>query len=107
MPILTGADYQRDIRLLKQSDKSPVDLTGFALQLCIKAQRGDAQALLVLTLGSGLTVADPTTGTITLAMTAAQTTAIGVGSRVWGLYRTDGDRRVAIATGQMRVQQGI
>jgi hypothetical protein len=55
MPILTGSDYQRDIRVLRQADKSPIDLTGFDLQMCIKAQRGDAQALLVLSLGNGLT----------------------------------------------------
>lgn len=107
MPILTGSDYQRDILLLKKSDKSPLDLTGFDLQLCVKAQRGDALALLTLALGNGLTVANPASGTITLALTAAQTTAIGPGVRVWGLYRTDGGHRLALATGQMRVLQGV
>jgi hypothetical protein len=33
--------------------------------------------------------------------------AIGAGDRVWGLYRTDGGRRLALATGKMRVQQGV
>jgi hypothetical protein len=33
--------------------------------------------------------------------------AIGAGDRVWGLYRTDGGRRLALATGKMRVLQGV
>lgn len=107
MSILTGSDYQRDIRLQRRSDKAPIDLTGFDLQMCVKVRRGDAQALLTLAVGSGLTIAAPASGVITLALTAAQTTAIGAGDRVWGLYRTDGGRRLALATGTMRVLQGV
>jgi hypothetical protein len=107
MPILTGSDYAREIRLQRRSDKSPVSLAGFDLQLCVKAQRGDAQALLVLSIGNGLTVTDAAAGKVTLELTAAQTTAIGAGDRVWGLYRTDAGKRLALATGRMRVLQGV
>jgi hypothetical protein len=107
MPIMTGCDYQRDIRLQRQSNKAPVDLTGFDLELCVKAQRGDGQALLVLALGDGLAIADPTAGVVTLDMSCDHTDAIGAGDRVWGLYRIDGARRLPLATGKMHVQQGI
>jgi hypothetical protein len=107
MPILTGSDFDRDIRLLKSSDKSPIDLTGFDLQLCIKTRRGDAQALLLLSLGNGLAISDAANGLIALSLTAQQTTDIGAGPRVWGLYRVDGGRRLALATGRMIVRHGV
>lgn len=107
MPILTGSDYDRDIRVLSHATKAPVDLTGFAIEMVVKAQRGDAVALLTLAIGSGLAVAAPTNGTITLSLTAAQTSLIGAGDRVWGLYRVDGGRRLALATGKMRVLEGV
>lgn len=107
MPILTGSDYFREIRFQARTNKQPVDLTGFDLQMCIKAQRSDQAPLLVLGLNSGLTVTDAAGGKMTLALTAAQTTLIGAGDRVWGLYRVDGDKRLALATGKMRVMQGV
>lgn len=106
MPILTGSDYDREIQFRTRS-KQPVDLTGFDLQMCIKAQRSDAAPLLVLALGAGLTLLDAAAGRVALSLTAAQTSAIGAGERVFGLYRTDNGRRLALATGRMRVQLGV
>lgn len=105
--ILTGSDYAREIRLRARSTGAPVDLTGFALGLCVKAQRGDPAALRRFALGDGLSVADPASGVVTLAMSADDTTQIGAGQRVWALYRTDGGRKLALATGKMRVLAGI
>jgi hypothetical protein len=107
MAILTGSDFAREIRLQKSSDKSAVDVTGFDLQLCIKARRGDVRVLLLLSIGSGLAVSDATNGRLTLSLSAEQTTAIGAGPRVWGLFRVDGGRRLALATGKMTVRQGV
>jgi hypothetical protein len=107
MPILTGSDYSREIRFQSRATKQAIDLTGFDLQMCIKAERSDLSALLVLGLGSGLTITDAVGGKVAMALTAAQTTLIGAGDRVWGLYRTDGGKRLALATGKMRVSQGV
>jgi hypothetical protein len=107
MPILTGSDYAREIRFQSRATKQAIDLTGFDLQMCIKAQRSDLAALLTLGLGSGLTITDAAGGKVALALTAAQTSLIGPGERVWGLYRIDGGKRLALATGKMRVLQGV
>lgn len=107
MPILTNSDYDREIRLRSRSSGAAVDLTDFALELVIKAQRGDLVALATLAIGSGLAVPAPASGCVELSLTAQQTDAIGAGDRVWGLYRVDGGRRLALATGKMRVTEGV
>jgi hypothetical protein len=73
----------------------------------VKATRDAADRLACLTIGAGLTVADPTTGCICMALTADQTSAIGAGDRVWALYRTDGGHRIALASGKMMVREGV
>jgi hypothetical protein len=56
---------------------------------------------------AGLTIIDALGGRAATSLTAAQVDAIGAGDRVWGLYRTDGGKRLALATGRMRVLQGV
>lgn len=107
MPILTNSDYQRGIRLASRSSKQPIDLTGFGFELVVKAQRGAAEALLTLTVGAGLTVPDPAAGIVQIAMTAQQTGDVGEGERVWALFRTDGGRRLCLASGKMIFRQGV
>jgi hypothetical protein len=105
MPILTGSDYSREIRFT--SGEAPLDLTGFALELVIKARRGIAPALVTLTIGDGLSIADPADGRVVMSLTAAQTTAIGAGERLWAIYRCDGGRRLCLASGRVRVRRGL
>jgi hypothetical protein len=85
MPILTGSDYSREIRFTDGA--APLDLTGCGLELVIKARRGDGPALVTLSIGGGLEVSDPTSGRVTMTLTAAQTSAIGAGDRQWAIYR--------------------
>lgn len=105
--IFTGSDYSRTLRLASRANRLPIDLTGQTFELVVKAKRDDSARLACLTLGAGLTVADPATGCVTLALTAQQTSAIGAGERVWALYRTDGGRRLALASGKMMVREGV
>lgn len=107
MPIFTGSDFARAIRLVDRSSGQPVDLTGFEFELCIKRQTKDAVALAELSMGNGLAVPDPSDGRVLMTLTAAQTTEIGAGGRVWALYRTDGGRRLPLASGKMIVRKGI
>jgi hypothetical protein len=41
--------------------------------MCIKARRGDARVLLLLSIGSGLAISDAANGRITLSLSAEQT----------------------------------
>jgi hypothetical protein len=105
MSILTGSDYSREIRFT--SGTAPLDLTGCGLEMVIKARRGDAPALVTLTIGDGLDLADPVNGRVTMSLLAAQTTLIGAGDRLWAIYRCDGGRRLCLASGRMRVRRGL
>lgn len=107
MPIFTRSDYSRTLRLANKATRQPVDLTGFTFELVIKATRDAAARLACLANGAGLTVPAPTTGCITMTLSADQTSAIGAGDRVWALYRTDGGRRLALASGKMTVREGV
>lgn len=107
MPIFTRSDYARTLRLADRTTKAPIDLTGFEFEFVVKAKRDDADPVLTLTLGGGLSCPDPGSGGLQLALTADQTTAIGAGNRVWALFRTDGGRRLVLASGKMVVREGL
>lgn len=107
MPIFTKSDYSRVLRLANRTTRQPIDLTGFAFELVVKAKRDDAQPLASLMLGAGLAVTDCSSGCVSMALTALQTSAIGAGDRFWALYRTDGGRRLCLASGKMIVREGV
>jgi hypothetical protein len=105
LPILTGSDYSRPIRF--RSGGAPLDLTGCGLEMVIKAKRRDADPLLTLTIGVGLAVPAPADGVAILTLTGGQTTQIGIGERVWAIYRCGSGQRVCLATGKMTVRRGL
>lgn len=107
MTMTTDSDYSREIRFSALSSRRPIDLTGFQLEMVIKAQRGAAVPLMTLTLGAGLTITDAAEGAVVMELTAQQMAQIGAGQRVWGIYRVDGARRLALATGKMIVREGL
>lgn len=105
IPILTGADYARPIRFTAAG--APYDLTGCGLEMVIKARRRDDEALLTLTIGDGLAVPAPAEGVAILTLTGDQTTDLGVGERVWAIYRCSAGQRVPLATGKMTIRRGL
>lgn len=107
MPIFTRSDYSRGIALKSRANGQPIDITGYAFELVVKAKRDDGSPLLCLTMGAGLSVPNSADGRVIMALTAEQTTAIGAGERVWALYRTDGAQRLCLASGKMTVREGV
>jgi hypothetical protein len=105
LPILTGSDYSRPIRFT--SGSAPLDLTGCGLEMVIKAKLRAPAPLLTLTMGAGLAVPSPADGIAILTLTGAQTTQIGVGERVWAIYRCGSGQRICLATGKMTVRRGL
>lgn len=81
---IVGADFSATIQLFQDvAETTAFDLTGYTVSLAIGG------ALLVLTSGSGLTIATPANGTIVAVITAAQSAALQ-GAQHYTLKLTDG-----------------
>lgn len=101
----TKSDFAIEITV--RSAGVAVDITGWALEMDIRQNNALGALLLVLTTGAGLALTAPTQGKFSIFMSAAQTTVIGAGDRVFAIYRTDGGQRLAIITGRLSVQEGV
>lgn len=69
--------------LTAKSGGAPIDLTGYVIKLEAKDSAGTA--VLILTIGSGITVAVPATGVASFRATGAQIAAIPVGSYLFNI----------------------
>ena len=67
-----------------------INLTGYTIKLQIRGLLDNA-LVLELAIGTGITVAAPTTGVASFRVTAAQTRAIDFGNYVWGVNATSPD----------------
>jgi hypothetical protein len=69
------------------STGTAINLTGYTIKLAITNQVTNAN-LLTLQIGSGVTVATPTSGVAQFQITGTQTTALGVGTYFYGVKAT-------------------
>jgi hypothetical protein len=69
------------------STGTAINLTGYTIKLAITNQVTNAN-LLTLQIGSGVTVATPTSGVAQFQVTGTQTTALGVGTYFYGVKAT-------------------
>lgn len=74
---------------LKDSNNNPIDLTSWTAKLQIRETFDSTNPLLTLTSPASGLVINAGAGTITLSITAAQTTALTVERAVWDLLGTD------------------
>ncbi|MDE2102181.1 MAG: hypothetical protein KGL39_33355 [Patescibacteria group bacterium] len=88
---------------------TPTSISGWSLQMNIKVSPADAVDKLILDTGSnaGITITDSTNGNFTVAITAAQTTTLGVGTFVWDVWRTDTGSNDLLATGTMQITGSV
>lgn len=108
MALQTHADWSRGVVLRSRATRGPIDLSGWSLELVVKAKRADDAPLLTLSTDSGGLELDPTaTGRFIISMSAQQTGDLGAGERVFAVYRTDGGRRQCVLSGRMIVKEGV
>lgn len=94
--------------LRSRATRAPIDVSGWALEMVVKAKRADTDPLLTLSTAQGGLSLDPATpGRIIIQMTALQTCAIGAGNRVFAIYRVDGGQRLAVLTGRLSLLEGV
>ena len=66
------------------SSNNPINITGYSVQMQVRSQV-DNSLVLGLSVGSGITLTNPTGGVATFQITGAQTAAIGVGIYDYGI----------------------
>jgi hypothetical protein len=92
--------------IYKDSNGSPIDLTGWTAKMDIRLKKG-GDLVLSLTTGSGITNGG-SNGTITFALTIVQTTTLK-GSMVYDLFLTNAGATLAvpILTGNLIITQRV
>lgn len=79
------------------------DITGWTNSWRLKASFNDATVLLSI----NATLTTPASGIFTVALTAAQTTAIPAGNYVFDVWRTDSGSSAALAIGNLVVKGSV
>ena len=103
LSIPRGDDGILDVVVTDRDTGDPIDLTGAELTFMVKRDRrdADADAILAKTVGSGITVAAPTTGIAVVAIDAADTDAATPGACWWELQSVDVTSKVhTLASGR-------
>ena len=80
------------------------NITGFTLQFNIRAEaRPGTPVLLSLTTSNGITVTDALNGLYTVTITSAQNLALGAGTYVFDVWRTDPGSESELAVGKIQI----
>lgn len=85
--LFQGADWDRTFTITQSS--TALNLTGYSAAMQIRTAADSTAYLLSLTNGSGITLGG-TAGTVAVAITAAQSSAISAGSYAYDLELTAG-----------------
>lgn len=101
LTIVRGDDETLDILVTDQDTGDPVDLASAELTWMTKRRRNDvdADALIVKTIGAGITVTNEPGGAAEVVITSADTDAIVPGAYWWELQSVDATNRVATLAG--------
>ena len=75
-----------------------MNITGFAIQFSLKLTVEDSD-LITKTVGSGITLTDPTNGVLTVTIDDTDTTSLSPGNYVYSLKRTDAGNETTFAIG--------
>lgn len=95
--IICDSDYEQDV--IVQDDAGTAENISTWTFECMFKKRDGRSNCLTLTIGSGITLSDPTNGQLTISLTAAQTKEFGAGNSRVMLWRTDSGNRKIIGEG--------
>lgn len=86
-----------------------VSISGWTLQMNIKVLLTDASNRLTLDNAGngGISITNASNGVFAVAITAAQTVALGVGSFVWDIWRTDNGANDLLASGTLIITGSV
>lgn len=91
-----GATFTRTLTYKTKATNLPIDLTGWNARMKIKVKSVDVAVILSLTMGSGLTIPNPTDGKIYITITSVQTAAFDFNKAVYDLEIYDTSSPVVV-----------
>ena len=95
--IICDSDYEQEI-IVQDDTGAAQDISAWTFECLFKKADGRSNCL-TLNMGNGITLTDPTAGTLSLSLTAAQTKQFGAGNARVMLWRTDSSNRKVIGEG--------
>lgn len=101
-----GATYNKRIQW-KDSAGSAVNLSGYTAFLEIKNTKQDADALISLAVGTGITLTTPASGILDIAMTAVQTAALDFDRAVYDLLLVNGATKYRLMEGNVVLSRRV
>jgi hypothetical protein len=109
MPVYQGTAYTKTFQLKQAADDTPVDITGWTLQLQVRDNVNDTDALVDLdTDNGGIVILDAEAGRFEIIFSAANTAAMNLGKMVFDMLRTDADPGpVWIMGGRFQVKKPV
>lgn len=105
----TGEDKALLFSITDASD-DPQDITGWAISWMVKRRKThpDADAIVVKTVGSGITLTSPTTGVLSITVSDTDVAAIVGGNLYYHeLKRTDAGFETVLSQGQFVLNQAV
>ena len=82
------------------------DITGWSITMTVRQTPLGANTL-VKSVGSGMTLTNPTSGVFTVSFPNADTASLPIGKYVFDIRRTDSGHRATIADGTIELKQEI
>lgn len=93
-----GSTYNKRVQW-NDAAGTAVNITGYTAFLEIKNTKEDADALISLAVGTGITLTTPTSGILDIAMTATQTAAFDFDRAVYDLVMVNGSTKYRLMEG--------
>lgn len=84
-----GTDNSYVFTVFQSDGVTPVNITGFAIQFVVEEYGNSAGVFITKTVGSGVTLTNPTQGQFTVSLVAADTASMYPGQYAYRTERTD------------------
>lgn len=84
-----GATFRLVLRIRDKATQAAVDLTGYSARMHVRATVASTSTLIEATTANGKIVITPSTGVITVTLSATETTALSFTSAVYDLETED------------------
>ena len=105
--VANDADFNRQFQYVQASDNSPIDLTGAALEMMLRANAADANVYLRLGTDTGeITLTDPVNGLFVVYISQATLAQLALGTYDHSNIMTLGGLKTRIWSGTFVINAG-
>ena len=105
--VANDADFNRQFQYVQQSDNTPIDITGAALEMMLRANAADATVYLRLGTDTGeITITDSVNGLFAVYIAQATLAQLALGTYDQSNIMTIGDQKTRIWSGTLTNNAG-